>query len=442
MRSPIDDRERKRLFTGREELGADEHIFVRYRLTPATGLSLDEAAARNLIVTSLRTMRQLTHESAQARLQSAGRVVSVDASGYVEIAYPLEQCSQREGLTHLLLLMSTAAEYNYTETFWIEAIEVPRSLVERHQGPRSGVDGIREMFAVESRPIIGLVVKPRRGVSLDVILRTCEEALRGGVDFLVDDLLLVDPDGELRFESRVPRLVELAQRITRDSGESKFYFANVALSPTKAASYTQVAIDAGAGGVLVNAFTMGVGGVEAVADAAEGRALIVSTNMGSGLMSRGSLLGSASVHPTGMSEAVVAKLSRLAGADAVHTGTSASECYGEDAWGPASRSLSQKLYAIKPAMPVAEGDLNVANLWDNIRSLGADLLLEATSGIINFPGGPGRGAEAFRLMVETVRPDMSSEEAHERIQGLMKRNRHVREGLKIFEYSAPERGRK
>lgn len=435
MRSPIEEVERKRLFGGREGLDPETHIFVRYRITPGNGCTREEAAARNLIISTLRTMRPLAYEGLDGRLREAGQITLSDATGTVELAIPISQCSAREGLTHLVLLISSAAEYNYTDTFWIDSIELPRSFIQRHRGPRFGIQGLRMMCGVFGRPIIGLIVKPRNGVAFSAIAKVCEEALRGGADFLVDDLLMVDPDGEMAFESRVPKLASLVRRVSDDVGEKKLYFANVGVAAHKAVEYATKAADAGAHAVMVNAFTMGIGGVEHVIDALNARVAVISTNMGSGLMTRGSLIGTSTTYPTGMAEAVLAKLCRLAGVDAVHTGTSASECYGEDAWGPAYRALIQSLHGIPTSMPVAEGDLTVVNLWENIRSLGRDLLVEPTSGIINYPGGPGKGAAAFRILAETLMPEMTPQAAHAAIQQLAsKRNSILKDGLRFFGY--------
>jgi ribulose 1,5-bisphosphate carboxylase large subunit-like protein len=91
-------------------------------------------------------------------------------------------------------------------------------------------------------------------------------------------------------------------------------------------------------------------------------------------------------------------------------------------------------------MAVAEGDLTVANLWENINSLGRDLLVEPTSGILNFPGGAAKGAAAFRLLAEELLPEMTPEIAHSTIQNLSNKNRDLREGLKYFEYTPPRIG--
>lgn len=437
MRSPVHEDERKALLTSREALKPDSYFFVKYRLTPAEGLSLEEAAARVSIVSTLRTMRRLTYEAVRARIQNAGLITSLDNSGYVEVAFPLAQCSEREGLTHLLLLITAGAEYNYTRTFWIESLELPENFVRRYKGPRFGKSGIQDVFKASSRPILGLVIKPRTGVGLNQILNVCDEALRGGADFIVDDLLLIDPDGELSFENRVKPFVALAKSVSNATKQEKKYFVNVGIASHKAAEYALSGVASGVGAVLVNAFTMGIGGVEHVVESLNGAVPVIATNMGSGIMTRGSLLGSAAVFPTGMSEAVVAKLSRIAGADAAHTGTSASECYGEDAWGPPARALLHQLFDLRPAMPVAEGDLTVANFWHNVRSLGRDILVEPTSGIVDFPGGPRKGAAAFRQLAESLDPEMDAETADKTIRQIAKKH-SFSEALTFFGYNPRE----
>lgn len=440
MRSPIEEHERNKLFGGRESIDTQSHFIVRYRISPATGISVEEAGARILMITTLRTMQKLSHETSQQRSENVGSITHCNSNGELEIAIPLSYCSVREGLTHLFLLITAAAEYNYTETFWIDSIELPQAFVKRYQGPRFGVEGIRDLSCVRSRPLIGLVLKPLIGAPLSVISKSAIEALKGGADFIVDDLLLVDPDGEMSFDSRISHFAKMTQDISKETRERKLYFANICVSPHLAAEYAMKAFKAGVNGVMVDVFTMGIGGVEHVIDALAGKIPVIATNMGSGVMTRGTWLKGPNIHFTGMSEAVIAKLSRVAGVDAVHTGTSASECYGEDAWGPAYRSLQQQLHGMKQAMAVAEGDLTVANLWENIKSLGCDLLVEATSGIVNYPGGPAKGAAAFRLLANELRPEMGNLGAHQTIEFLSKRNSYLKEGLRTFKYTPPNTG--
>ncbi|TFF36200.1 RuBisCO large subunit C-terminal-like domain-containing protein [Mucilaginibacter psychrotolerans] len=444
MRSPIDSRERKEIFSNRESVSNDNYILVRYKITAADGLIFEEAVARTLLIGTLRTMQKLNHETFSERLKHAGRIVDSTIlnnsmagvskpAGLVELAFPISQCTESEGITQLIQLITSPAEYNYSDSYWIESISFPEAFVKRFTGPKLGTHGIQSIFNIFNRPLIGITVKPRNGSSLNLIKAYCEEALTGGADFIVDDLLLVDPYGELNIRNRINAFTELTNRMATASNIKK-YFVNINLPFPNAVEIIDFAISKGVGAILLNPFTLGYGNSQLLINHINGRVAVICTNMGSGIMTRGSLISSHGNFPTGISEAVISKISRLIGADAVHTGTSASECYGEDAWGAPSRAIKDNFFHIKASMPVAEGDLNIVNLSENIRSLGKHILLEPTTGIINYPGGPKIGAKAFKLFACEIHPEMSDQEVKNKVLELRNKHGFIRDGLNAFDY--------
>jgi ribulose 1,5-bisphosphate carboxylase large subunit-like protein len=138
---------------------------------------------------------------------------------------------------------------------------------------------------------------------------------------------------------------------------------------------------------------------------------------------------------SGISEGVISKLSRLAGADAAHVGTIDTGCYAQEAWHPALVGLRAKLQKIRPAFTVGEGDLTIANVSPNIRSFGPDVMLETCTGILGYPGGPYKGAQAFRAIVKNITFDMNEDEAHTKIMDLAQRDPNIRQGLQHYHYS-------
>jgi ribulose 1,5-bisphosphate carboxylase large subunit-like protein len=377
-------------------------------------------------------MSCLNYDTIDDRIRVAGRVTVVDSgTGLVEIAIPASMCSDIEGLTHLFTLITSAAEYSYADAFWLESIEIPRIITGRLNGPVLGVRGIRRELDVSSRPIIGLICKPPINGEESKFFEQVNQAIEGGVDLIVDDLLMVAPVGNFSLSSRVHKFCQIVRNYNnKNRGKRKVgYIVNLGMSPFRALENLDSILSNGVFGVMLNSFTMGFGSIEEFRQRIGGRCAIFCTNMGSGVISR-------SVGPkqTGVSEAVFAKLSRLAGADAVHTGTSASECYGTDAWGPASRSLDSVISGIEKSFAVAEGDISVANLWENIKSLGADLIIEPTTGIFNYPDGPYQGARSFRSMLDMLSPDMSDSEAHNQIQKRALSDSSLRKGLSAFGY--------
>jgi len=402
----------------RDSIDKDDFFVLKLHVVPNEALSLEEAAVRILLILTGRTMRRLPYETPEIRRQSNGHILSFDGRGNnVEIALPRQLCSATEGLTHFCSLLYSAAEYNYTQEFWIENVEFPAPFVKDYPGPRFGIDGMRALFGPNAaeRPLIGVMLKPRAGVPLSRILPLLKEALIGGCDFIADDLLLVDRPVEAPFGERVRAVGEMVKSVSSDVRSPKGYFVNIGTDVWKAAQLADQAIADGATGLILNGFTMGFGSMAELINHVNGRVPVITANMGGGILTRPRLLTQPG-KPTGVSETVVSKLSRIAGADAVHAGTSASECYGGDAWGPATRALRNNFFGMKPAFAVAEGDLNIANLWENIRSLGGDVILEPTSGILAAPGGPRKAAEIFRELAVRLSDDMSEDQAAKTIE--------------------------
>lgn len=437
MRQPLDEREYRSLFVPRASIDGEPRIIVHYRMVPTQGLTLEQAAARVSMITTLRTMRQLPFETREIRREQAGLVISTQDTGQVEIAYPLEICTSGEGLTQLYTVMAAGVEYNYTDALWVDSIELPRQFVERYQGPRFGIKGIRTLFNVYDRAIVGVSVKPRVGVPIQQIADACQASLIGGLDFVVDDMFLADPPGELSFAKRVATFVKVVRDAAARTGEHKLYFANVSSAPFRAHRYASIAMSEGVDGLVINAYAMGFDGVDEMLRLGTITLPIITTNMGSGMLSRQTFVNG-TLRSSGISEEVTSTISRLVGADAVHAGTSSSECFGNEAWGPATRTLNTPWLHLATCFAVAEGDLTIANVWENIRSLGPDVMLEVASGIYSYPGGPERAGSSFRLLAANLASHMSPEEAREKIFDLANKNRHLKSGLDYFGYSPSE----
>jgi ribulose 1,5-bisphosphate carboxylase large subunit-like protein len=412
----------------RDSIEKDDFFVLKLHVVPNENLTLEEAAVRILLILTGRTMIRLPYETPDIRKRSNGHILGLDVQAKtVEIALPRQLCSAQEGLTHLFTLLCSAAEYNYTREFWVDNIDFPTPFVSAYPGPRFGIAGLRHQFgpSAQSRPLIGIIFKPRAGVPLARILPLLREALIGGCDFIADDLLLVDREGEAPFAERVQAVTRMIRELSTDLGTPKGYFVNIGTDVWKAAKLADQAIAFGASGLVLNGFTMGFGSMAELIDHVDGRVPTITANMGGGILTRPRLLTEPG-KPTGVSETVISKFSRIAGADAVHAGTSASECYGGDAWGPATRALRSPFFTLKPVFAVAEGDLNIANLWENIRSLGRDVILEPTSGILAAPGGPRQAAAIFRALAARLSDDMSEEEAAKTIDAFAQENRALK----------------
>ncbi len=402
------------------DVPADRFIQLRYRVTPAAHLDLHSTAIRLLLILSQRTLMPLGFED--VRLSDTDKIGAVMVpsgplgDGNIVIALPTHVVSQTEGLTQLVLTGASAAEYNYTSEVWLSDVVLPPSVMSWFAGPRLGVEGIRERLGVRDRPLLGYIVKSRTRASLPTVLQSCREALIGGADLLVDDLLSTDPDGELAFNMRVPALAALVDEFntSRVRGQSRVgYIVNVGASNRRAEQYVARAREVKAFGCMVSCFTMGFGNVHELVElihADEGEPLAVfATNMGSGMMGRNpdeerlvKPLSDRRFLRTGISEALTAKWARLAGADGVHTGSSGTECFEVAEYAQTHRALRASSDGLRECFAIAEGDMQLEHVAENVLDMGIDVVVETASGMANHPHGVAKGARAFRLFAECM----------------------------------------
>lgn len=431
MAKLIKDHELEEIFATSASIDHEEYVIVHYRIIPGEGFTIDEAAAIIAINTSLGTMKPLKYENNESRMKATAKVLFTAMSGElgrVDIAYPLNLCEPAMGLTQLLSVIWYTAEYSFTSKYWIDDIDFPKSFLRHYKGPKFGIEGIRQAINIPARPILGAIIKPRDGVELAPILESSYECLIGGFDYIIDDELIVDPKGELSFENRVPKLVETARKASQETGERKWYIANINASPQRAVVYAKKAQDMGVNGLQLNAFTLGFPAFQEIAAQVDVNLPIITSNMGVAVMTRPEQFA-------GASEVLISKLSRIAGADGVYSGIVGASWYNLDVFRASMASLRRSFYDFNRSFPVVAGGLNLANLGENLVAQGPDILLQAGSSVLGFPTGPRNGAMAFRAVVDNFNQHMTHEEMERKLVELGKKFQYVRDGLTAYGFT-------
>lgn len=429
MSPRISEDQIRKVFVPADSIDPESYIVVHYRVTPGKGLSLDESAAVIALNTSLGTTIPLSYETTGERLQAAAKILSttnLGESGYVRIAYPVDSCGLNEGIPLLLTVVLYGVEFLDTTSFWIDNIDFPNRFITRFKGPRFGIEGIRTRTGIFGRPLIGTNIKPRRGVPLAKIVELCCESLLGGADYIMDDELLVDPEGELAFKIRVPTMVRMVEEARKRTGDPKWYIANITASSQNAYKYAQLAVSEGVNALILNGYTMGYSTISDLADDVNIDVPIVNTGFGRGLIT----------HPTngtGLADVVLAKFSRLSGADASYVGNPGTELrYTQEMIRPTITALTAPFHKVKPSMPIVSGGLTIADFWKSASYFGADVILLAGRGILGFPGGARKGASAFRTILENVPANLTLEEAEAKVIALARKNSLIRDGLRFY----------
>ena len=226
---------------------------------------------------------------------------------------------------------------------------------------------------------VGAIVKPSLGLSPAEVAEVAAALAAGGARLVKDDELLGDPEW-CPLERRVEAVAAALHR-------SVVYCPNVTGPVEGLVERARRVVGLGATGVMVNAFASGIDAVRALRDAGLG-VPVFAHRVGSGPWARNERFG--------VSGAVLAGLTRLAGADYVQVGAFAGKLFDTD------EDVVAQLDAVRRPLEGAAAPVAVIGGGigpDNARAQaeqagGGGLLLLLGSAAYRHPGGVEAGVRA------------------------------------------------
>jgi len=126
--------------------------------------------------------------------------------GEVEIAFPLANLNLEEDGISQIMCHTAGGQVDILEIeeCCVLDINLPKHIEESFKlKPAYGIDGFRRFSVVENKPFFGGIIKPKVGMSPDVLLEAVKEMVHGGVNFIKEDELLGDP-AHCPLQTRVP----------------------------------------------------------------------------------------------------------------------------------------------------------------------------------------------------------------------------------------------
>ena len=275
----------------------------------------------------------------------------------------------------------------FLNTINLISIEISEAYLERFRGPLYGIEGIRERLGIKERPIFVRSTRPAVGLKTEEMAEIAKRVLKGGFDGIKDDELTVD-NSLSPFEERVKKLVEIVKDVEAETGERKFYIANVIDDPLKSMKLAEIATKMGADALVVSPGLQGLG---IVGD--------ISRMTGLPILAHNSWTDVLTRHPKfGVSEQAFITIQRLAGADMIMLpGNFATDWAEEDVERECISSCRSNLGKIRPSLPVIAGGKTPDRLKGYIERIGSpDFLLIAATAVDTHPEGIEAGARAFR----------------------------------------------
>lgn len=126
--------------------------------------------------------------------------------GNIKIAFPLSNINlEEDGVSQILCHVAGGqVDILEIEQCHVLDIELPKNVEKSFcLKPAYGIDGFRKFNKVYEKPFLGGIIKPKVGMSPQVLLEAVKEMVYGGVNFIKEDELLANPS-HCPLNERVP----------------------------------------------------------------------------------------------------------------------------------------------------------------------------------------------------------------------------------------------
>ena len=203
------------ILRNKNEIDLEKYFIVKYFLESKT--TLEDAAWNLAIGQSVGNPKVRNHWETDELFENHSCKIIIpdnpkilqEKSGIVEIAFPSINIDfNTDGISHLLVnIMGGQLDINDVDKCQVLDINFPDYVHESFLGPKFGIEGIREFTGVKDKPLFGAIVKPKTGITPQVLLEMVKELVEGGVNFIKEDEILSDPSF-CPIEERVPLIMD------------------------------------------------------------------------------------------------------------------------------------------------------------------------------------------------------------------------------------------
>ncbi len=305
-------------------------------------------------------------------------------SAVIQLAFPIRAWGDN---VPMMLLAIAGNCFAYSKNIMLTDVFIGKNLLAKFKGPKFGVDGIRKLTGVETRPLSLHILKPKMGMTPEQTANQVRLTVAGGADMCKDDEMLGDAYNNT-MEQRLPKVMDVINKAADKTGKKMIYLCSITDEPTKMFDKARRAIDLGANGLLVT-YSAGLGAL---------RQLTSSPEITVPVMLHAS-------HMIAMMKQiawpVLAKLCRLCGADLMLTPTMWSSIpmvSMEEGlrtsfvklapWGHIKRTFPMPCAGVYPGLAEVI-----------IGEYGPDIVIPAGGGMLGHPDGYTAGAQAWQQAI-------------------------------------------
>jgi ribulose-bisphosphate carboxylase large chain len=306
------------------------------------------------------------------------------SEGLVCIAFPVANTDwETDGISHLLCqLMGGHVDIDVIQKCRLVDLVLPSSVKKHFLGPKFGITGIREFTGQHNKPIFGSIVKPKIGITPEVLLEMVKQMVDGGADFIKEDEIMSNP-AICPLDVRVDMIANYLAKQSR-----KVVFCHtINCDPHILADRVKRVYDLGGNGVHINVFS-GLGSYNSI------RKLDLPLYLH--YQSSGAKVFTDVNHRFSIAWSVMCQLATLMGVDTIQTGMIGG--YSND--NPDDILKCMSILREGNTLPVLSCGMHPGLVNHVTNLVGPDYLANAGGAVHGHPGGTVNGAKAMRQAID------------------------------------------
>lgn len=398
----------------------EDDFICEYYIEPSKGVSFEKAVTNIAGESSIDTWSEILTLSPKIAKKLKPNVFFIDKKRNIaKITYPSELFEDNSIPQILSSIAGNIFSMKILENLRLLDVSFPEKVIKKFKGPKFGIYGIRKLFKLNKRPLIGTIVKPKVGLTAEKHAKVAYDSWIGGCDLVKDDENLTNQKFN-KFEKRARLTLKAREKAEKETSEKKMYMCNITSSTCqemiRRAKFVK---ELGGEYVMIDIIPTGWTALGTLREANEELNLVLHAHR-----CMHSALTRNSRH--GISMLLIAKLVRLIGLDQLHIGTVVGKMHSSAEEVLSIRDectlskvnenyklgiLEQNWKDIKQVFPVASGGLQPLMIPKLLEIFGKDIILQFGGGIHAHPLGTKAGATACRQTLEAALEGIPLEEA-------------------------------
>jgi len=293
------------------------------------------------------------------------------------IAFPYANLDwDTDGIAQLLcMIQGGQSDIDYVRESIIYKIEAPKFVLKPN---KYGIKGFRDITNQRDKPFLGSIIKPKTGISKEILLDMVKQLVDGGVDFIKEDEILSNPSF-CRIKDRVPYIMNYLQKV-----DSKvIYSVCINADPLHLMQRAIDVANMGGNSVHVNVWS-GLGAYKSIRD----------LDLPLFLHYQRSGVKSMTEGPYGISWNVLCELAGMCGVDSIHAGMIGGYSTSDD-----TEACIKTLHKYN-VVPSLSCGMHPGLISYVTNVVGNDYMASAGGSIHGHPGGTADGARAMRQAID------------------------------------------